>query len=93
VTTFFHFEWGGMDSLSVQQVWPDGDAPENPTTDDVIKALRSRGDFLERIVQDWNFDVQDIEVNGPGGHRSLARVLHYERVAAASTASQEAPNA
>lgn len=82
--TYFYFEWGGSESLSIDQVWPDGDAPDNPTVDDVIEALRSRGDFMESIAQDWNFDMQDIEVTGPGGHRSLARVLHDERKAGAS---------
>lgn len=81
---FFHFEWGGSESLSIDQVWPDGDAPESPTTDDVIKALRSRGDFMESIARDWNLDLQDIEVTGPGGHRSLARVLDDERKQATS---------
>lgn len=89
MSTYFTFDWGGTDILTVEQVWPDGDAPENPTTDDVIKALRSRGDFMDMIARDWNLELQDIEVSGPGGRRSLARVLHDERKAVASEGTEK----
>lgn len=84
--TTFHFEWGGTADLTIDQVWPDGDAPENPTTDDVIAALRKDADSdaqFRWLADRWNFDMQDIEVDGPGGHRSLARVLLDERRARA----------
>lgn len=73
----FHFEWGGTADLIVTDIWPDGDAPADPTTDDVIKAMmRSNGWATPKSVcQDWNFELEDIEVRGDGGFRSLAREL------------------
>lgn len=85
MSAYFDFEWGGSETLGIAEIWPDGDAPENPTTDDVIKALRLHGDYMDMIARAWNLELQDIEVTGPGGHRSLARVIRDERVAAAST--------
>lgn len=87
--TTFHFEWGGTADLTIAEVWPDGDAPENPTVDDVIVALRSRGDYIEAMGRDWEFDLQDIEVRGPGGRRSIARILYDERKATRTPALAE----
>ena len=60
---FFHIEWGGSDDLTAAEIWPDGDAPENPTVDDVIAEMRKSGS-LSRLASDWNFDLQGVEVNG-----------------------------
>jgi hypothetical protein len=47
--------------LSVEQLWPDGDAPENPTADDV-KALIDKCGGID-IIEDWNLaDDFDIDV-------------------------------
>jgi hypothetical protein len=59
----FDIEWGGEASLSVQEIWPDGDAPENPTRDDVIAVMQKSGS-LRRLLCDWNLDVEGVEVNG-----------------------------
>jgi len=45
-------------SLSVDEIWPDGDAPENPTTQDVIRSMRERGDTDPgQIINDWNLEA------------------------------------
>lgn len=56
-----------MVDLSVDDLWPDGDAPENPTEDDV-HALISKSGGARQIVIDWNlvtyddeFDVRELE--------------------------------
>lgn len=59
----FYFEWGGSDSLSVAEIWPDGDAPENPTIEDVLAEVRKAGS-LRRLAQEWNLDIQGLDING-----------------------------
>jgi len=48
--------------LNTDEIWPDGDAPENPTAEDVAKAMRDycKGDMF-LLISDWNLN-QDIEV-------------------------------
>jgi hypothetical protein len=49
--------------LSVSQIWPDGDAPENPTARDVVMAIRVNCRSAEWLIRDWNLDV-DVTVDG-----------------------------
>lgn len=37
--------------LSVEEIWPDGNAPENPTKEDVQKLLDEVG--LDSLIKDW----------------------------------------
>lgn len=39
--------------LSVEEIWPDGDAPENPTVQDVEHVLEECGG-VERVIRDWD---------------------------------------
>lgn len=41
--------------LTVEEIWPDGDAPENPSAEDVIEAMKSYGSS-SMVIRDWNFD-------------------------------------
>lgn len=41
--------------LEIEDLWPDGDAPENPTVEDVEKLIESDGG-PKRILRDWNLD-------------------------------------
>jgi hypothetical protein len=59
----FHVEITGCHDLTVSQIWPDGDAPENPTVEDVIKVMRSCAHGADQLQRDWDLDF-DIEVNG-----------------------------
>lgn len=80
----FYLEWGGTARLSAREIWPDGDAPETPTVDDVIAAMRKDADHQSQfrwLADRWNLDIEDVEVTGAGGHRSLARVLRDEKAA------------
>lgn len=45
----------GEVELSVEDVWPDGDAPENPTADDVLEVLNAGGGVY-RVMLDWSMD-------------------------------------
>lgn len=69
----FSVEFGGQYDLSVEDVWPDGDAPENPTTADVLTAMRKSGS-LSRLISDWNMEIEEIEVSGPGGTAYLTEM-------------------
>lgn len=59
----FYFEWGGSADLTVEEIWPDGNAPENPTVDDVIAEMQ-RCRSVRTLCRDWNLDVEGVEVNG-----------------------------
>lgn len=48
--------------LTVAEVWPDGDAPENPTGEDVANVMRKHGGF-HGVVSDWSL-LDSLEVDG-----------------------------
>lgn len=59
----FHFSITHYSSLSVEEIWPDGDAPENPTVDDVLKVIEKYGGKM-RVLSDWNLDADlDLDVS------------------------------
>lgn len=39
--------------LSVEEVWPDGDAPENPTAEDVMEQMKREGS-VHRLLGNWD---------------------------------------
>jgi hypothetical protein len=43
-------------TLPVSALWPDGDAPENPTAADVEELIENDGGY-ERIISEWNLDL------------------------------------
>lgn len=57
----------GEVKLDVDDIWPDGDAPANPTAEDVLSVLWCSG-RLSDVLADWNleddfdWDVQSYEV-------------------------------
>jgi hypothetical protein len=59
------------DTFFQLDLWPDGDAPENPTLDDVIKLIQKDGG-PDRVAQDWNLlDGLAITVSNETGHRTI----------------------
>lgn len=50
----FHFEFAGDHDLTVSEIWPDGDAPENPTTEDVIARVKDSCWSVRHLITDWN---------------------------------------
>jgi hypothetical protein len=48
----FHFTIAADVSLSVEEIWPDGDAPENPSVDDVLAVIQQCGGRY-RVLRDW----------------------------------------
>jgi hypothetical protein len=51
----FTVDFGGAISLSVDEIWPDGDAPENPTANDVIQRMCEYGPKMQTL-QDWRLE-------------------------------------
>lgn len=47
----------GSVTLSKKDVWPDGDAPESPTTEDVLGVLQESGRIGE-VLLDWNMEEE-----------------------------------
>jgi hypothetical protein len=47
--------------LTVDEIWPDNDAPENPTVDDVLKVIAECGGATQ-VIQDWNL-VDDLTLS------------------------------
>jgi hypothetical protein len=60
----FCLEWGGSASLTVDEIWPNGDAPADPTRDDVIQAMRNSASSVSQLCRDWNLDIEGVEVDG-----------------------------
>ena len=51
--------------LCTSDIWPDGDAPENPTTLDVAKAMEECGN-KRTVLDDWGL-TYGLEVTVTGG--------------------------
>lgn len=64
----FHFSISYDVSYSVEEIWPDGDAPENPTLDDVMKVIEKCGG-KRRILDDWSM-VNDLDLEVSDGKTS-----------------------
>ena len=60
------FEYTGTVELTENELWPDGDAPENWMLDDVLAVIAGAGGKI-RILRDWNLaDALELEVrDGP----------------------------
>lgn len=48
----FRIEYAINVTLDESDIWPDGDAPEVPTVDDVL-ALIERGGGINRVLGEW----------------------------------------
>lgn len=42
-------------TLTEEEIWPDGEGPENPTDEDVIKEMQAYGSVY-RVISDWALD-------------------------------------
>lgn len=62
----------GEPVLEVEDIWPNGDAPENPTPEDVVKQMARSGGGACVIAREWNL-LDGIEVVGPTGETAVYR--------------------
>ncbi len=58
--------------LEVDDIWPDGYAPENPTPEDVVEQMAKCGGGAAIVAKEWNL-LNEIEVVGPTGERAVYR--------------------
>jgi len=49
-------EFEGHTTLELDEVWPDGDAPENPTAADVVARIKSDCHSLSDLLHDWSIE-------------------------------------
>jgi len=60
--TFNIYLEGPSLEFAIDDIWPDGDAPENPTEEDVADAMRNYG---FNLIRDWNLDDGlEVWING-----------------------------
>jgi hypothetical protein len=59
--TTFTISLCGAEVLSIEEIWPDGDAPKNPTREDVAAVLAKYS--ARDLILDWGIGV-DVEVDG-----------------------------
>ena len=52
----FAFDLHMSVTLSVNEIWPDGDAPENPTAEDVKNLIEETHCSIGSFLSDWNLD-------------------------------------
>jgi len=58
----FEIEVRCISTLEIDELWPDGDAPENPTTRDVEILIEQYGGILT-VLRDWGlWEDLDFEV-------------------------------
>ena len=46
-------------TLNEEELWPDDDAPKNPTTADVRKLIQKSGGIY-RVLDDWNLRESEV---------------------------------
>ena len=59
-------------ALGVEDIWPDGDAPPDPTVEDVVARMQSTGCSAARLAAHWNL-LDEIEVSAGDGSRAVFR--------------------
>lgn len=57
----FGIEISMHDTLTIQEIWPDGDAPEEPTVEDV-RALLLKDYDVHGTCADWGFEIRKEDV-------------------------------
>lgn len=50
----FWIDFRGGCRLSESEIWPDGDAPKNPTVEDVLNKIRSKFSSKSSFIDCWN---------------------------------------
>jgi hypothetical protein len=71
----FTITFDGSATLTVDEVWPDGDAPANPTLLDVMRAIRKSTFSESDLIEKWNLS-EEILVHVGDGADSLLMDWH-----------------
>lgn len=54
----FHVRFDADWTLDTEDIWPDGDAPENPTAEDVRRVIMECGGIV-RVMREWELVGED----------------------------------
>jgi len=64
----FRVTFSGTFSMTAEEIWPDGDGPENPTAYDVRNRMISQGG-KGSLLSGWNLETDlDIAIVDEAGH-------------------------
>ncbi len=64
----FHFSISSEVSFEVEEIWPDGNAPANPTVDDVLAVIKKDGG-RRHVLETWNL-IDDLVLDVADGKTS-----------------------
>lgn len=81
------------ESLTVDEIWPDGDAPENPTAEDVKKVFVKGHEYnIHSRCADWGFEISkdDVIITDENADE-LLRMLDEAKKRAQSQQDSSAP--
>lgn len=53
----FTIQVESFNELCIDEIWPDGDAPENPTAEDVARRIQEDCLNAGDLLQEWNLDA------------------------------------
>jgi hypothetical protein len=59
----FTIEINISESFTVDDIWPDGDAPENPTADDVRALFLKKAHNVHQTCTDWGLEIRKEDVH------------------------------
>ena len=45
-------------TLNTREIWPDGNAPENPTAKDVVQAMEDDCISVSKLLDEWNLPAE-----------------------------------
>jgi len=69
----FTFTLNMSATLTTQQIWPDGDAPEAPTALQVIQVMQGQSNGLLQALEEWGLeDAIQLTVNLVGNPKDRA---------------------
>lgn len=54
----FTIEISVCESFTIDEIWPDGDAPPDPTADDVMAVFLKNPYDVHRTCKDWGLEVR-----------------------------------
>ena len=64
----FRITFSGTFSMTTEEIWPDGDGPENPTASDVKNRMINQGGKAS-LLSGWNLETDlDIAIVDEAGH-------------------------
>lgn len=64
--------------LKIDEIWPDGDWPDDPTVEDVARLIAEETTGIVDLVEKWGIDTEDegmVMLSGPSSGGAFVRKL------------------